>query len=151
MHVTKPILKILTNTVTNTQNDCPYVYISDNWINSVLLENNNISGLSNMQRSHWHIRWIRAEKEHAMREANCPGHARYGSPIARGYKTHLTSLSYMLKPRYFICLITLPHHNHFHTDLLRPGSQCGGGAAFSSCLCPLRAFCSPASHGLCLI
>lgn len=69
-------------------------------------------------------------------------------PQSKGYKAHLTSLSYMLKPRYFICLITLPHHNHFHTDLLQSGSQCSGGAAFSSCLCLLRVF---GSHGLCLI
>lgn len=57
--------------------------------------------------------WVKTE--HAIRGANCPGHASYGSLRARAIK--LTSASYMLKPRYFICLITLPHHNHFHTDL----------------------------------
>lgn len=51
----------------------------------------------------------------------------------------------MQKSRYFRCLITLPRPNHFCADLLQRGSQCSGGAAFSSCLCLLRAFCLSAS------
>lgn len=40
-------------------------------------------------------------------------------PSSRSHKAHLTSLTYMLKSRYFICLITLPHRNHSAADLWR--------------------------------
>lgn len=80
---------------------------------------------------------LKRKAEHAIREANCAGHGkRYGFPRAGAIKHASPSASYTLKTRYFICLITSPHHNPFYSDLLWRGSQCGGGAAFSSCLCP---------------
>lgn len=105
--------------------------------------------LASSQTSNAHVAKPSQSKDRTCnKRSKLPRTCKVWLPQSKGYKAHLTSLSYMLKPRYFICLITLPHHNHFHADLLQRGSQCSGGAAFSSCLCLLRAFCS---HGLCLI